>query len=85
MRDLAWNEPTNLVHALGEAPDGGPTVYVVEPHGNAVFIDVPLPAAATRLLADTQPDRPGDDRGELLAIDDAGSVVRVGIDGNAFG
>ena len=47
---------------------GGPTVYVVEPHGNAVFIDVPLPLEPTRLLADTQPERPARDRGELLAL-----------------
>lgn len=82
---LAWNDAANLVHALGEAPDGGSTVYVVEPHGNAVFADAPLPTAATHLLADTQPERPGDDRGELLAIGADGTIVRVGADGNAFG
>ena len=43
VRELAWNEAATLVHVLGEAPAGGPTVYVVEPNGNTVFIDVPLP------------------------------------------
>ncbi len=85
IRDLAWNEPANLVHALGDAPEGGPTVYVVEPHGNAVFLDVPLPEEPAHLLADTQPDRPDDDRGELLAIAPGGTVARIGIEGNAFG
>jgi hypothetical protein len=83
--DLAWNEPANLVHALGRAPEGGPTVYVVEPHGNSVFIDVPLPTEAAAILADVQPERPADDRGELLAISADGRMTSVGIDGNAFG
>ena len=37
--DIKWDRPTNLVHVLGSAPDGTPTIYVVEPHGNAVFAD----------------------------------------------
>jgi Gpi18-like mannosyltransferase len=83
--DLAWNVPATLVHALGRSPQGGPTVYVVEPHGNAVFIDVPLPMEARSILADVQPERPADDRGELLAIGADGRLASVGIDGNAFG
>ena len=85
VRDLAWNEPATLVHVLGDAPDGGPTVYVVEPNGNSVFIDVPLPHEPRRLIADTQPQWPEQDRGELLAISADGSVASVGIDQNAFG
>ena len=85
VRAVAWNEPANLVHVLGDAPTGGPTVYVVEPHGNAVFADVPLSAEPAVLLADTQPEFPDQDRGDLLAIAADGSLTRVGIDGNAFG
>jgi hypothetical protein len=85
VRLAAWNEPANLIHVAGVAPDGEPTVYVIEPHGNAVFTDVPLPLDPTRLLADTQPDHPERDRGELLAIGADGGLARVGIDGNAFG
>ena len=85
IRDLAWNEPAQLMHARGEAPEGGPTVYVVEPKGESVFIDVPLPAAASHLLADTQVDRPDADRSQLLAIAADGSVTKVGVGGNAFG
>lgn len=85
IRDLAWNEPANLVHALGDSPEGGPTVYVVEPHGNAVFVDVPLPTEPQHLLVDTQPGRPDADRGELLAIAADGTLASVSIDGNAFG
>jgi len=83
--DLVWNEPANLVHALGESPEGGPTVYVVEPHGNAVFADAPLPLEPSHLLVDTQPERPDEDRGELLAVAGDGSLASVDIDRNAFG
>ena len=82
---LAWNEPAQLMHALGEAPDGGPTVYVVEPKGRSVFIDVPLPGVPLVLLADTQVERPEVDRTELLAVGADGTVTRVDIGGNAFG
>ncbi|HZW01661.1 MAG TPA: phospholipid carrier-dependent glycosyltransferase, partial [Candidatus Deferrimicrobium sp.] len=85
VRRVAWNEPANLVHVLGDAPTGGPTVYVVEPHGNAVFADVPLPAEPSVLLADTQPEHPDRDRGELLAVTADGGLARIGIDDNAFG
>ncbi len=85
IHDLVWNEPANLIHAVGDARDGGFTVYVVEPHGNSVFIDVPLPDTPRRVLADTQPQRPDDDRSELLAITAEGAVSSVGIGQNAFG
>ncbi len=85
VRRVAWNEPANLVHVLGDAPAGGATVYVVEPHGNAVFADVPLPAEPIALLADTQPEHPERDRGELMALTADGGLTRIGIDGNAFG
>jgi len=83
--DLAWNDSAGLFHALGEAPGGGPTAYVVEPRGRAVFADAPLPFEALGILADTQPDRPGDDRLELLAIAPDGTVAAVDIGSNAFG
>ena len=85
VREVAWNEPSKLVHVLGEAPDGGPTVYVVEPNGNTVFIDVPLMAEPEFLLPDTQPERPTLDRGQLLALADDGGLESVGIAQNGFG
>ncbi len=84
-RGLAWNESAGLAHVLGDAPEGGPTVYVVEPRGRSVFIDVPLPYEPLRLLADTQADRPDADRTQLLAVAADGSVTTIGIGGNAFG
>ena len=83
--DLAWNASAGLLHALGQAPDGGPTAYVVEPRGQAVFADAALPFEAERILADTQPDRPGADRTALLALAPDGATATVGIGSNAFG
>ena len=50
-----------------------------------MFADVPLPTEPAVLLADTQPDFPDQDRGDLLAISSDGALARVGIEGNAFG
>ena len=40
---VVYDEASQMIHILGKAPDAtdaGPwTVYVVEPHGNAVFAD----------------------------------------------
>ena len=83
--DLTWNAPAELMHVLGEAPEGGPTAYVVEPKGRSVFIDVPLPYEPDHLLADTQADRPDTDRTELLAIAADGRVTGIDIGSNAFG
>ncbi len=83
--DLVWNASGELMHVLGEAADGGPTVYVVEPKGRSVFIDVPLPLEPALLLADTQSGRPDADRTELLAVAADGRVAGIDIGGNAFG
>ncbi len=85
IHDLVWNEPAELIHAYGEAPAGGPTVYVVEPKGESVFIDVPLTTRPLQLLADTQATRPEADRTELIAIAADGTSTTIGIGGNAFG
>jgi predicted membrane-bound dolichyl-phosphate-mannose-protein mannosyltransferase len=84
--DVVWNEPANLVHVLGSAPDGAPTIYVVEPHADpgAVFADARLPFEPARLVVDTQPDRPQSDRLEILALAPDGTVATVDIGRNAF-
>jgi predicted membrane-bound dolichyl-phosphate-mannose-protein mannosyltransferase len=82
---LVWNEPANLVHALGLAPDGAPAVYVVDPHGESVFADARLPFSPVATVADTQPERPGDDRNQLLALSADGHAASVDIGSNAFG
>jgi Gpi18-like mannosyltransferase/predicted membrane-bound dolichyl-phosphate-mannose-protein mannosyltransferase len=86
VRDVVWNKPANLVHMLGDAPGGGPTLYVVEPHANpgAVFADAPLPFEPVRLLADTQAERPQADRTQILALAADGQLATVEIGQNAF-
>ncbi len=85
VHDVVWNQSAELVHVLGDAPGGGPTVYVVEPKGESVFIDVPLAAQPDFLLADTLAQRPDLDRTEVVAITAEGDLTTIGIGGNAFG
>ncbi|HSO28371.1 MAG TPA: hypothetical protein VLS28_00580, partial [Candidatus Sulfomarinibacteraceae bacterium] len=41
---IGYDVATQMIHVLGTTPDGGaPTVYVVEPHANAVYADAALP------------------------------------------
>lgn len=82
---VLWDSPSNLVHAVGVAPDGsGTTAYVVEPHGNAVFADAELPFDPVVSLMDTQPDRPADDRQDLLSLSSDGMVASVDVGAHAF-
>ena len=83
--DIVWNAPPQLIHAVGVLPDGSPTIYVVDPHGYSVFEDVALPFSPVAALADTQPDRPSQDRTQILALAGDGAVASVDIGGNAWG
>src|SRR5690606_27880131 len=65
--------------------EGGPTVYVIDPHGYSVFMDVPLAFEPAALVMDTQPERPSVDRTQILALAVDGSVASVDVGGNAFG
>jgi hypothetical protein len=82
--DVRWDRPTNLVHALGETADGRPTVYVVDPHVNAVFADAVLPFTPATWLLDVQPADPGDDRQRALAFSPDGIMVAVDVGSHAF-
>ena len=85
---VVYDPASQMVHILGPAPDavragaaGGPwTVYVVEPHGNAVLRR--RPAAPTgfdpgRLGRRRRRRLPGDDRQELLVFDASGSMASI--------
>ncbi|CAN5679362.1 hypothetical protein BH18CHL1_BH18CHL1_05590 [soil metagenome] len=83
--DVLWDAPSNLVHAVGVAPDrSGMTAYVVEPHGNAVFADAALPFDPVISVMDTQPERPSADRQDLLSIASDGQVASVDVGAHAF-
>ncbi|HXX61121.1 MAG TPA: phospholipid carrier-dependent glycosyltransferase [Candidatus Sulfotelmatobacter sp.] len=85
VRDVAWDESSNIIHVLGRTPDGSSdTVYVVEPNGKAVFADARLPFSAVTMALDTQPQYPSQDRQQLLAVDSAGQLAVVDIGNHAY-
>jgi Gpi18-like mannosyltransferase len=84
-RDVLFDPGTKLVHVLGRTPDGAAdTIYVVEPRANAVFADARLPATPVAWALDAQPERPSDDREELVTIAADGSLAVVDSGSNAF-
>jgi Gpi18-like mannosyltransferase len=83
---VLWNSATELVHALGRTPDGrNSTVYVIEPHANSVFADARLDVTPAAVVLDTQPDRPSDNRNNILAFSADGTQDTVDVGSNAFG
>ena len=82
---VAYDDATQMIHVLGEAPDGaGPTVYVIETHANAVFADARLPIEPTAWAIDTARPYPTDDREQILVFDGAGTVASVELGKHAF-
>ena len=80
---IIYDAASQMVHILGLAPgataDGAWTVYVVEPHGNAVFADARLPDGFVPSAwgGDFNPDYPAEDRQELLVFDAAGTSAAI--------
>jgi Gpi18-like mannosyltransferase/outer membrane protein assembly factor BamB len=82
---IGYDEPTRQVHILGRTPDGtGSTVYVVEPHANAVYADARLPFDPKAWAFDVSEGRPSGDRQQLLAFAGDGSAATVEIGQHAF-
>ncbi len=87
---VAYDEASQMVHILGLAPGapaGGPwTVYVVEPHGNAVFADAKLPDGFVPSAwgADFNPDYPSQDRQQLLVYAGDGASAAIDTGSHAF-
>jgi Gpi18-like mannosyltransferase len=82
---IAYDEPTRQVHILGRTPDGtGSTVYVVEPHANAVYADARLPFEPSAWAFDVSEGRPSGDRQQLLAFAADGSAATIDIGQHAF-
>ncbi len=87
---VAFDEASQQVHILGLAPgagEAGPwTVYVVEPHGNAVYADARLPDGFVPSAwgADFNPDYPSGDRQQLLVFDGDGASASIDTGSHAF-
>ena len=83
--NATWDSASDMIHALGTAPDGRtPTIYVVEPHGNAVYANANLPFTPAAWTIDQQPNNPSGDRQQLLAFSATGTVAAVDVGSHAF-
>jgi 4-amino-4-deoxy-L-arabinose transferase-like glycosyltransferase len=82
---VLFDEPTTMVHVLGSTPDGSSqTIYVIEPHANAVYADARLPFSAAAWAIDTDAGHPSDDRQAILATAADGTLGSVDIGKHAF-
>jgi predicted membrane-bound dolichyl-phosphate-mannose-protein mannosyltransferase len=93
---VVYDDASQMIHILGLAPDApaatgdtpaGPwTVYVVEPHANAVYADARLAPGMVpvALAADVEADDPSGDRQQLLVLDGGGAVAAIEIGSHAF-
>ncbi|MEA2538063.1 MAG: hypothetical protein QOF11_2297 [Chloroflexota bacterium] len=85
VRRVLFDEPTGMVHVLGTAPDGsGDTIYVVEPHANAVYADARLPFAAGAWALDADAMNPSGDREAILVSSSDGTLASVDAGQHAF-
>ncbi len=83
--DVQFNVATEFVHVLGRTADGaGVTVYSVEPHGDSVFSDIPLAFDPAAWVLDDAPLYQADDREQLLALSDDGTIASAYVGGYAY-
>ena len=83
--DARFDPSSRMVHVLGDAPDGGGrTIYVVEPHANAVYADARLPFEPAAWVVDAAPRYPSADRQAVLALAADGRLALVDAGRHAF-
>jgi hypothetical protein len=90
---VAYDAASQQVHILGRAPasatgaaSSGWTVYVIEPHANAVYADAALPDGFEPVAwaMDVEPEYQADDRQQLLVLDAAGATASIDVGSHAF-
>jgi predicted membrane-bound dolichyl-phosphate-mannose-protein mannosyltransferase len=82
---VSYNEASQMVHVLGTTPDdSGSTIYVIEPHGNAVYADAPLAFEPVGLQMDANQRYPSVDRQQILAFAADGRISSVEVGSHAF-
>ena len=83
---VAHDEASQQVHILGASPDDPAawTVYVIEPHANAVYADARLPAEPAAWAMDSSGLYPAEDRQELLVFESDGTTASIGVGSHAF-
>jgi predicted membrane-bound dolichyl-phosphate-mannose-protein mannosyltransferase len=84
-----FDQAARMVHIEGSVPEGhdgagSDTVYVLEPHGNAIYADARLPYTPSAIVMDDNQLYPSSDRQQLLAFDASGAVASVEIGRHAF-
>ncbi|MGE5156106.1 MAG: phospholipid carrier-dependent glycosyltransferase, partial [Betaproteobacteria bacterium] len=77
---VVFDNASQMVEVLGTTPDDtGATIYVIEPHGKAVFADHKLPFAPSAWIMDHDPNYPTSSQGAILAFSGTGEVASVDI------
>ena len=84
-----YDQAARMVHVEGSVATpsseaGATTIYVIEPHANAVYADAALPYAPSAIVLDDNQEYPSSDRQQLLAFDEAGRAASVEIGRHAF-
>ncbi|HUG28934.1 MAG TPA: phospholipid carrier-dependent glycosyltransferase [Candidatus Limnocylindria bacterium] len=80
---------TRMVHLEGSVPatagrSGADTIYVIEPHANAVYADAALPFAPAVMVVDENEKYPSTDRQQILAFGEGGQVAAVEVGRHAY-
>ena len=82
---VAYDDATEMVHVLGRTPDEtAATIYVIEPHANAVYADAKLAIEPTAWAIDVARPYPTDDREQILVFDGAGAAASVDVGEHEF-
>ncbi|MGZ6338793.1 MAG: phospholipid carrier-dependent glycosyltransferase, partial [Candidatus Limnocylindrales bacterium] len=85
VRRITFDPASVMVHVLGRTSDGtADTVYVIEPHGNAVYADARLPFTPVAWATDATQQYPTADREQLLVFSAEGQAATVDIGSHAF-
>ncbi|MEO5705125.1 MAG: phospholipid carrier-dependent glycosyltransferase [Candidatus Limnocylindrales bacterium] len=86
---IYYDLASRMVHVEGSVPgssagSGDDTIYVIEPHANAVYADAVLPYTPAVMVLDENQSYPSTDREQLLAFDAGGNVASVEIGRHAY-
>jgi len=84
-----FDQASRMVHIEGSVQEGhegagDDTIYVIEPHGNAIYADARLPYVPSAIVLDDNQQYPSNDRQQLLAFDAGGQAASVEIGRHAF-
>ena len=82
-----YDNASRMVHVLGSVqndPARTPTVYVIEPHADAVYANADLRAPPVAIVMDDNENYPSTDRQQLLSLASDGKIGSVEIGDHAL-